>query len=425
LILADDLGYGELGCYDNPDAKTPNLDRLAKDGVRCTSGYSAFPVCSPSRAAILTGRYPARIGPSYEDYFGGGAPGLDPARHTTIAQLMKEVGYRTGCFGKWNVCNAELTPPNDLGFDRWVGFHFNHDYYTHRKIKNNELDMYVDREPTDYRPGVWSDTIFADEAIKFIKADKEKPFFVYLPFQAPHDPIQDPDKPFATPVSKKDVGNRPILVKMIERLDLEVGRVLQTLEEEGLAENTLVIFTSDNGGVQGIGRNLPLSGAKQKLLEGGVRVPLIVRWPNVVPAGEVYADPVTAMDLTATVAAAAGVAARADQPFDGLDILPALTGKGKLDADRPLCFRRRKIKYSKGQNEISQSAVRLGDWKVLRTYQPGTEKYKETLYNLADDLAESKDVARANPEKLQELQKMLNDWEANMSETAAVFPAEK
>jgi len=425
FILADDLGYGELACYDGPDVKSPNLDRLAKNGVRFTSGYSAFPVCSPSRAAILTGRYPARIGPSYEDYFGGGAPGLDPERHTTISQLMKEAGYRTGCFGKWNVSHQMLTPPNAFGFDRWVGFHWNHDFYTHRAFKgdNPKLDMFVDGENKDYRPGVWSDTIFADEAIAFIKDNKEEPFFVYLPFQAPHAPIQDPDVPFGKIYDKKDIKNRPIHIKMIERLDLEVGRVLQTLEDEGLVDNTLVIFTSDNGGAQFISRNLPLNGAKQMLLEGGVRVPLIMRWPNKLPVDEVYADPVSAMDLTATVASAASVSARADQPFDGVDILPALTGQGELDANRPLFFRRRTVVYWKGQNRIRQSAVRQGDWKYLRTYRG--EKYEETLYNLKDDLGETKDLAQSNPEKLHELEKMLADWEAEMAETAAVFPAKK
>lgn len=419
LILADDLGYGELGCYGNPDIRTPNLDRLATEGVRCTSGYSAFPVCSPSRAALMTGRYPARIGPSYEDYFGGGSPSLDPEKHTTIAQLMKENGYRTACFGKWNVANLEPISPVEFGFDRWVGFHFNHDFYTHRLIKDDELDMVVNRETVDYRRGDWSDTIFADEAIEFIQADKENPFFVYLAFQAPHDPIQDPDVPFAKPVSKKKIENRPILVKMIERLDTEVGRVLQTLEDEGVADNTLVIFTSDNGGAQVIGRNAPLNGAKQQLLEGGVRVPLIVRWPGIVPEGKVFDDPVTAMDLTATVASAGGVSARADQPFDGFDIVPALSGTGELDAERPLFFRRRTVVYWKGENMIRQSAVRQGDWKVLRTYKYGTDEYREDLFNLADDLAESKNLAHSNPEKLQQLQKMLDGWEDEMAETAA------
>ena len=431
LILADDLGYGELGCYGGP-LNTPAMDQLAKDGIRCTDGYSAFPVCSPSRAALLTGRYPARIGPSYEDYFGGGSPGLDPERHMTIAQLMKEGGYRTGCFGKWNVSHETLTPPNECGFDRWVGFHWNHDYYTHRSFKGNKkgtLDMYVDRESSDYRPGVWSDTIFADEAISFIKANKEEPFFVYMPFQAPHAPIQDPDEPYAEIVNKHDIENRPIHVKMIERLDGEVGRVLQTLEEEGLVENTLVIFTSDNGGGQVIGRNLPPNGAKQMLLEGGVRVPLILRWPNKLPAGEVFDDPVSAMDLTATVASAAGVEARADQPFDGVDILPAVTGEGEVDANRPLFFCRRTIVYLKGENGIRQSAVRQGDWKYLRTYKRDasglTEEYEGVLYNPKDDLGETKDLAQSNPEKLQELERMLADWEAEMAETAAVFPSKK
>ncbi len=263
LILADDLGYGDVGCYGGPDAKTPNMDQLAKDGVRCTDGYAAFPVCSPSRAAILTGRYPARIGPAYEDYYAGGTV-LDPEKHPTIGQMMKDAGYRTACFGKWNVSSGNRRRANDFGFDTSVGLHLNHDYYTHKLERTGEHDLYKDGEHFD-REGVWADTIFADEAIRFIKAKSEKPFFIYLPFQAPHAPFQDPDVPLDKPREK----NRETLIKMIERLDLEIGRVIEALDDQKIAENTLVIVTSDNGGAQDVGRNLPLSGAKQMLQEAG------------------------------------------------------------------------------------------------------------------------------------------------------------
>lgn len=420
LILADDLGYGDVGCYGAPDVRTPVMDQLAKEGVRCTDGYAAFPVCSPSRAALLTGRYPARFGPTYEDYYGGGAPELDPIKHPTIGEMMKGVGYRTACFGKWNVSNLNRRRANDFGFDAWVGLHLNHDYYTHKLERTGEHDLYKDGEPFD-REGIWSDTIFADEAIRYIETRNEKPFFIYLPFQAPHSPYQDPDVP-QDPPGKKD---RKTLIKMVERLDLEIGRVLKTLDDQNIADNTLVIMTSDNGGAQGTARNLPLSGAKQMLQEGGIRVPLILRWPGVLPEGIEFSSPVTAMDLTATVAAAAGNAGpHQDKPFDGRDLVPALTGKAALPADRPLFFRRRTVKVRANQNVIRQSAVRQGDWKYLRTYNMKDDsKFTAALYNLKDDIAEETNLAESDVEKLQSMSDLLENWESEMSKTALPFPS--
>lgn len=420
LILADDLGYGEPGCYGNPAIKTPVMDQLARDGVRCTDGYAMFPVCSPSRAALLTGRFPARIGPAAEDY----GTTLDPEKHTTIGQLMKEAGYRTACFGKWNVSNKTRRPANDYGFDRWVGLHLNHNYYTHRLERTGELDMYENGEPYTEREGTWCDTVFADEAIKFVEQAPNDPFFIYLPFQAPHSPFQDPDDPNSKPLddwqNKPDEG-RKRLVKMIERLDLEIGRVMDTLDERGLAENTLVILTSDNGGAQGggIGRNLPLRGAKQMLEEGGIRVPFILRWPAVLAKGTEFTEPINAMDLTATIAAVGGASARPDQPFDGINLLPALTGSGRPPSDRPFFFRR----FTNRSQTYRQSAVRLGDWKFLRAYA-GT-KQVDALYNLKDDIAETTNLAETNPEKLKALIELHDQWAAEMAKTAAPLPTPK
>ena len=336
---------------------------------------------------------------------------------------MKDAGYRTGCFGKWNVSNMNRTPANAFGFDSWVGLHLNHDFYTHKLIANGEHDLFRDGKPLD-RKGIWSDTVFADEAIQFIKAKSEKPFFIFLPFQAPHDPIQDPDQPFAERLSTKDPKNRPVLVKMIERMDTEIGRVLQALDDGKLADNTLVILTSDNGGTPILGRNLPLNGAKQELLEGGIRVPLILRWPAVLPKGKEFATPVTAMDLTATVAGVGGAKPHSDKPFDGVDLVPALTGKAELPADRPIFFRRRVVAASKGENAIRQSAVRKGDWKLLRTYKPlGSDRYQTALYHLKDDLGEKINLAETHPDQVESLSKLLDQWEAESAKTAIPFKA--
>lgn len=421
LILADDLGYGDVSIYGAPDINTPSIDHLAKQGAKFTDGYAAFPVCSPSRAALLTGHYMQRYGSEYEDYFGGGTKGLIPDVHLTLGNLLKDAGYTTGVFGKWNVSHAGRIPPNAFGFDRWVGLHLNHDFYTHRLIGNDELDMYEDGESTEKYRGTWSDTVFADEAIRFIKEAGDQPFFVYLPFQAPHDPIQDVDIPFDEP--KRNLAkHRDLYVKMVEQMDHEIRRVMIALSEQGVADNTLVIVTSDNGAPPNIGRNLPLRDTKQTLWEGGIRVPLVVRWPGVVEPGRIIDTPVIAMDLSATIAAAAGAVVPPEAEMDGADLTALLAGTGDLPEDRPLFWRRKTINVRKGLDSIRQSAVRQGDWKYVRSYQylggqRFGEDFNEGLFNLSEDIGETNNRAPSNPEKLQHLQRLLNEWEAEMADS--------
>jgi arylsulfatase A-like enzyme len=285
-------------------------------------------------------------------------------------------------------------------------------------VRTGEHDLYKNGEPFD-REGVWSDTIFADEAIHFIENRKEKPFFIYLAFQAPHSPYQDPDKLMDPPGSKE----RKTLIKMVERLDLEIGRVLGALDKENISDDTLVILTSDNGGAQGVSRNFPLSGGKQMLLEGGVRVPLIFRWPGVLPASEESAVPISAMDLTATIAAAGGVSPPEDKAFDGIDMVPSLLGEAHVSETRPLFFRRRDIKFRQNLNSIRQSAVRQGAWKYLRSYKKNNEKYTATLFDLDNDIAEQNDISQTSPERFQEMSDLLENWEAELAKTAQPFPS--
>lgn len=421
FILTDDLGYGDLGSYGSSDTKTPVLDRLAREGARFTQGYSAFPVCSPSRACILTGRYMQRFGTTYEDYFGFGSPGLDPKTTPTLGSLLKKAGYATACFGKWNVNNQERPAigPNQHGFDKFVGLHLNHNYFTHRLEANNELDFFEDGKPLE-REG-YTDDILTDEAVDFIKTKHDKPFFMYLAYQTPHTPIQSPSDPSGTPPRKHSPESRPVVAEMIDHLDSLVGKVLDALKQSGQEKQTLVIFTSDNGGPSmGLGNNGPLRGAKLELYEGGIRVPLMVRWPGVVPAGSEFKMPAIAMDLTATIAAAAGISAPKGHEFDGIDLKPFLTGKAKPLSRRTLYWRLRYVNNPKKQNQVRACAVRDGGLEYLRIHDYAgedgfSEKYVEELYDLSADPGEKNNLALTRPADLPRLRRLFDAWIAATS----------
>jgi arylsulfatase A len=410
ILLADDLGYGDLSGYGCPDIKTPVLDRLAAEGTRFTNAYAAGALCSPTRVALLTGQYQQRSGNSYEDYMGGGFPGLDAKQRQTIAMPLKQAGYATAIFGKWNVSggNNEESPevlPGAHGFDHWLGVHANHNQHTHVREKQPKMDLWENGKPI-VRSG-YTDDLLTDDAVAYIAAHKTQPFFLYVPFLSPHNPLQTHDDPTVHPVS-----TRAIYGKMVEHLDTNIGRILTAIKEAGLDENTLVMFTSDNGGQQAA-RNLPCSGRKGQLLEGGIRVPLIVRQRGTVPDGATCDYPVITMDLTATAWAAAKVTLP-KQPLDGVDLMPIVRGQAPTEP-RTLYFRLRAVDMRAKSNEISARAIREGDWKI---YWRGK---KPQLFNLRKDIAEKENLADQNPQLVQRLVKKLEAWEQAVTPSGDLF----
>jgi len=408
VLLADDLGYGDLGSTGVPDLQTPVLDRLASEGASFTDAYAASPVCSPTRVALLTGLYPQRLGHAFEDFLSVGSAGLDPARVTTLAERLRRAGYRTACYGKWNVeghrRHGPLFFPNAHGFEHWFGTRRNHDYFTHRSLWNGEPDLYEDGRPVEVEG--YTDRLLADRAVEFIEsaADSGEPFLLYLPWLLPHYPLQAPDDRRIAPI-----GDRATYAKMVEFLDLQVGRILDALRDAGIERDTLVVFTSDNGG-HTTARNAPLRGGKQGLTEGGIRVPLFLRWPGVIPAGERVSAPAITMDLPVTILTAAGLAAEA-QGMDGVDLLPIATGSAPVEP-RTLFWRRREINVKKKVDRILARAVRHGDWKLLDS---GRALH---LYHLPDDPGEERDLAAEEHAELLRLEALLDAWEHDVSPAA-------
>jgi arylsulfatase A len=415
ILLADDFGYGDLACYGCPDTSTPNLDRMAAEGAKFTSAYASAPVCSPTRVALLTGQYQQRQGNAFEAYLGGGSPGLDGTKQKTLATLLKEVGYETKLLGKWNVSGSEggraennpAASPTAHGFEHSIYVHHNHDQHTHLREKSEVYDLWQDGKRLE-RAG-FTDDFLTDDAAAFIAKPRETPFLLYLPFLSPHNPLQTHDDPKRYPN-----GDRSAYVKMVERLDHNVGRVLEAIRQAGIENETLVIFTSDNGG-QIAARNVPLSGRKLQLLEGGIRVPLLLWQPGTVTPGQMIEHPVITMDVTATALAVAGAKVPDGQPLDGIDLMPVVTGKSPPQA-RTLFWRSRKINHRAKTNAVDARAVRDGDWKL---YCRGNDPPK--LFNLKDDIGETRDRSGEHPDLVEKLVKKLEAWEKQVSPAEALY----
>lgn len=404
LIVLDDLGYGDLGCYGCPDIRTPHIDRLARQGVRFTNFYANGPVCTPTRAALMTGRYQQRVGLEWAISPGEKEPGL-PVEESALARGFKQEGYATALFGKWHLGYRREFGPIAHGFDEFFGLlSADIDHYSHREI-SGEPDLYEGDQPVK-RKGYMTDLI-TQRALDFIEKHASQPFFLEVAYNAVHWPFQPPDRPDDVRTEKTWYkGTRREYAKMLKRVDEGVGAILDALERRGLTERTFVIFTNDNGGEQ-LSRGDPLRGYKGILLEGGIRVPCVMRWPGRLPAGKVSALPAMTMDLTATILAAAGVAPAGTQKLDGVDLVPIVNGT-QAAPERTLFWR-----INRGKS--GQWAARKGKWKYIR-YEKG-----ELLFDLDADIGERRNLSKSRPKTVAEVRKEVARWEAEMARSHPRF----
>ena len=416
LIVADDLGYGELSIQGNPQIPTPNIDSLAKNGIRFTSGYVSGPYCSPTRAGLQTGRYQQRFGHEFNP---GPIEAAAPAfglslKETTIADRLKTAGYATGWFGKSHLGYLPQYHPLKRGYDEYFGFLGGaHDYLDAASDSNNPILRGTNRVKTIG----YTTEDFGNEAVKFIEKHKAEPWFVYLPFNAVHAPLEATDK-YLTRFPNIEERKRRTFAGMLSAMDDAVGHVLSTIRQLGQEENTLVFFISDNGGptASTTSGNGPLRGFKAQTWEGGIRVPFIIQWKGRLPAGKVDDRPVIQLDIVPTALAAAGVQAKPDWKLDGVNLLPYLKGDKTEPPHEALYWR-----------FGGQIAIRKGDWKLVKA--PGLaagasalEGQARTegaeLYNLAKDIGEKNNVAATEPEKFKEVAVDWNKWNAELVEPA-------
>jgi len=413
LIITDDVGYGDIGSYGARDIRTPNIDRLARQGVKLTDFYAA-PQCTPTRAALITGRYQQRA--RLERALGSAGPSLEQGLAPTgrsLPQLLKNNGYATALIGKWHLGYKPEFGPNAHGFDYFYGFLSGYiDFYTHTRA-DGLPDLFENTVPVT-ESGYMTDLITA-RAVRFVEQSATRPFFLEVAYNAAHWPFQPPDlhskaanngafqgPADSVPATRKDY------VAMLERADGGVGHILATLERLGLTRNTLVIFTNDNGG-EWLSSNAPLFHRKDTLWEGGIRVPAIVRWPARLPAGKTSPQSGITMDLTASILAATKTWVPDDAALEGIDLLPVLEGRSP-PLERTLFWR---IATPTRQ----QRAVRKGDWKLL------LDGDDLLLFDLRADIGERRDLASQRPDLVRQLRRLLTEWERNVDAEAAAHAA--
>lgn len=398
LILADDLGYADIGAHGSKDIPTPNIDSLATNGVRFSDAYVSCPVCSPTRAGLMTGRYQQRFG----HWFNPGPPrdeseqtGL-PLDEITMANFLKDAGYVTGLVGKWHLGHSPDRHPMKRGFDEFFGFlGGSHDYFKAQDTKINGIRRGT--EPVDEKE--YLTEAFARESVDFIERHKANPFFLYLAFNAVHTPMQAPQK-YLERFPQITDPKRRMHAAMASAMDDGIGRILSTLKQNGIFDNTLVIFLSDNGGPTEVNGsdNTPLSGGKGTVMEGGIRVPLLMQWPAKFPAGKVFDKPVISLDILPTAVSAAGGKIPEGISLDGKNLDPYILGKEEGEPHEALFWAHRD----------EQKVIRSGKWKLV-VYNDSSR-----LYDLEKDIAEKTDVAGEDPERVQQLRKALDAWASEL-----------
>jgi len=413
LIVADDLGYADIGVNGCQDVPTPYIDSIAKNGMRFTNGYVSGPYCSPTRAGLMTGRYQQRFGHEFNP---GPANNADPEfglplTETTLPDRLKAAGYATGMVGKWHLGYEPRFHPMKRGFDEYFGFLGG----AHSYVDNVENLNQVLRGTEPVKEVSYLTDMFGDEAVAFIERQKARSWFLYLAFNADHAPMHTKESYLARFANIKD-PLRQKFAAMHAALDDNIGRVLETLRKNKLEENTLIFFVSDNGGPTNNNgsRNAPLRGFKAQTWEGGIHVPMLAQWKGTLPAGKVYEQPVIQLDFLPTALAAAGMQANAEWKLDGVNLLPYLTGKERGAPHTALYWR-----------FGGQIAVRMGDWKLVKAPGAGATQGEfrtkastegAHLYNLAVDIAEQNNLAEKEPAKLKQLAMAWDKWNAGLIE---------
>lgn len=408
LILADDLGYGDVGFNGSRDIPTPNIDSIAAQGVRFVNGYSSHPFCSPMRAGLMTGRYQHRFGYVNNVPFDPHNDQLGlPTSELTIARRLQEAGYQTGMVGKWHLGAASDYHPLNRGFDFFYGFlGGGHDYFTVDTRKPLKEGYYsaLDDNGSPVAFDGYLTKVLTDQAIRFIRGTDDRPWFLYVSYNAPHEPLQAPKDKIAEFSSIKD-NKRRVYAAMVSSMDDQIGRLLRKIDETGELDNTLVVFLSDNGGPElaNGSDNGPLRGGKGDVYEGGIHVPFVMQMPGTLPRGLVYESPVISLDVSQTVLELAGIPR--DEFADGVNLFPFVMGENKSVPHDALFWR---------TVHDGQWAVRRGDDKLVIL------RGEESLYDLGSDLEESTDVAVLKPQVVDESKALLNHWaKANKP---AIFP---
>jgi arylsulfatase A-like enzyme len=455
LIVADDLGLNDVSCYNSPDFKTPNIDALAKEGVRCTNGYVTSPICAPSRCGILTGRYQERCGfetididgypsnlveymagrksaqkdsswvvatkPHYPHEWETAKQGIPPTE-ITLAELLKKYSYNTAIIGKWHLgTNPRLNTPTNFGFNYqygcYSGFTLYADRvnapgivdYTHKSFvakyqwqmaRKDVAMIYENNKKIRHEPQYFTDAI-RDRSLKFIEANKEKPFFLYIPFTAPHEPYQAKEALYNEEFKTVNDKGKAVYRGIIRSLDDAIGAINQRLKDLKLDDNTLIVLLSDNGPAlyTKITSSAPLKGGKITQFEGGINVPFIMKWKNHIPENTVYENPVISLDIFATAAAITSAKLPEDRVYDGVNLIPYLSGQNKNLPHDKLFWRADHI-----------HVIRKGDYKLIFSSR---DKWSE-LYNLKTDKNEKNNLYQSMPEKVKELRDDLNEWEKDL-----------